>query len=292
MARRHQLRAVGLPARHGSAPRDRAAAVDQRRRRRARHRGCLRADRGRAGRAAVRGDAGRRRLPRPARRHGERAVRGRRGRAAAAGAGGRRPRRADRHQPRLPRQRHAGDGGAHRQPGRLSHLPARGPARDRAVRRPRHVRAARARAPCRTRAAQAAVPDPAQRPVHAGRAVEGRGRPLGGGRGRAGQPLLPRRLPALRPLLVRAGGDRACLEPGGRRPRGRRAHPRDRPARARVRRADGLARRRRARGDGHRAHGVAAGGARRHAGQSGLRLDARTPRACSKRWFGSGRRGP
>ena len=59
------------------------------------------------------------------------------------------PWRADRHQPRLPRQRHAGDGGVHRQPGRLSHLPARGPARDGAVRRARHVRAARARAPCR-----------------------------------------------------------------------------------------------------------------------------------------------
>ena len=81
----------GFLARHERRARDRAAAVDQRRRRRARHRGCLRADRRRAGRATVGGDAGRRRLSRPARRDGERAVRGRRGRAAAARAGDRRP---------------------------------------------------------------------------------------------------------------------------------------------------------------------------------------------------------
>ena len=226
-----------------AAPRDRAAAVDQRRRRRARHRRRLRADRRRAGRAAVRGAC--RSMPSTSTCTAPwSASRSRTARASCCGACA------------------PPSGPACRSPSASTITPTSRPRWWRSTdslvgyRTYPHVdrpetgqHAARAMSlllergrPHGPRAAQAAVPDPAQRPVHAGRAVEGRGRPLGGRRGRPGQPLLPRGLPALRPLLVRAGGDRARLEPGGGRPRGRRARPRDRLARARVRRADGLAR--------------------------------------------------
>ena len=70
----------------------------------------------------------------------------------------------------------------------------------------------RARPSGGARAAQAALPHPAQRPMHARRAVEERCCPLGGGRGRSRQSLLSCGLPALRPLLVRAGRDRPRLD--------------------------------------------------------------------------------
>src|SRR5262249_47273531 len=79
----------------------------------------LRAHRRRADRAPERRTPGRCRLSRPPRRHGEPAFRGWRGRTVAPGARRGRTRGADRHQPRLPRQRHADDGGDDRQPGRL-----------------------------------------------------------------------------------------------------------------------------------------------------------------------------
>ena len=251
VAGRHQLRAVGFPARHERPARDRAAAVDQRRRRRARHGGCLSS----ASRASWSG--GCRRRCRSTRvyldLHGAMVSEpfedgeGELLRRVRAAVGPRVPIAIslDYHSNVTPEMVELTDSLVAYRTYPHVDRPETGQFAARAM-----SAAARARPPGRARAAQAAVPDPAQRPVHAGRAVEERGRPLGGGRGRAGQSLLPRRLPALRPLLVRAGRDRPCLEPGRGRPRRRRAAARDRAARARVRRADGVARRRRARGHG------------------------------------------
>ena len=251
-------------------------AVDQRRRRRDGHGGCLRAHRGRARRPPVGGHAGRRRLSRPARRHGD-ASRSRTAKASCCGGCGRRSGRgADRHQPRLPRQRHARDGRARGQPRRLSHLSrtSTGP-------RPAHF-AARALSLLLERgrpAGRALRKLPFLIPlndqctlVEPSRSVVAR---TARGRGRPRQPLLSCGLPALRPLLVRAGRDRARLD-----------------QEAADRAADALAREIALReaefavpmvspdegvreAMAHRAHGLAAGGALRHAGQSGLRRHGR-----------------
>ena len=137
-------------------------------------RGCLRADRGRAGRAAVGGDAGRRRLPRPARRHGA-ASRSRTARASCCAAcappsGPSVPIAIslDYHSNVTPEMvEHTDSLVAYRTYPHVDR-PETGQFAARAMSAP-----ARARPPRRARAAQAAVPDPAQRPVHAGRAVEG-----------------------------------------------------------------------------------------------------------------------
>ena len=172
VAGRHQLRALGLPARHERPARDRAAAVDQRRRRRARHGRRLRAHRRRAGRPAVGGHAGRCGLPRPARRHGQRAVRGRRRRAAAPRA---RRGRADRC--RSPSASTTTPTSRRRWWRRTDGLVAYRtyPHVDRPETGQHAARALsllleRGRPPGRA-LRKLPVPDPAQRPVHAGRAV-------------------------------------------------------------------------------------------------------------------------
>ena len=128
------------------------------------------------------------------------------------------------------------------------------------------------------RAAQAAFPDPAQRPVHAGRAVEGHRRALGRRRGRPRQPVLSRGLSALRPLLVRA-------RPSSRTPGARRqptAPPTRSPARSRCKEPSSPCRwcrpRRACARRWHRAHAPAARRDLRHPGQSGLRRHRRHDR--------------
>ena len=204
---------------------DRAAPVDERRRRRHGHGGCLRAHRGRARPPPVGGHAGRRRLSRPPRRHGDAILRGWRRRAAAARSGGSRCACADCDQPRLPRERHARDGRARGQHRRLSHLSPCRPGRDRRLRGEGSLAPPRTRPSGGARAAQAALPHSAERSMHARRAVEERCCPHRRGRGRSRRSLLSCGLPALRPPLVRTGRGRPRLRPGERRRRRRCACP-------------------------------------------------------------------
>ena len=123
----------GFLAGYAWRPRPRAAAVDQRWRRRHRDGRRLRAHCRRAVGRLSAAHARRCRLPRSPWRHGQRTLRGRRGRTVASRARRGWSQGADRHQPRLSQQRHAPHGRGQRQPDRLSHLPPRRPFRDRAV---------------------------------------------------------------------------------------------------------------------------------------------------------------
>ena len=107
-----------------------------------RHRARLRAHRRSHSRRAAGGAALRRRLPLPARGHGDRAPRGRRGGASAPGALARRERRSGRRLARLPRQHDAGDGRVRGRSRRLPHVSARRHGRHGEANRPAPRRAA------------------------------------------------------------------------------------------------------------------------------------------------------
>jgi hypothetical protein len=106
LAFRNELRVIGFPGCGAARRRDRSASLGERRCRRDRHGGCVRAHRGRAGRALVRSRVRRRRLSRSPRGHGQRTVRGRGGGAPAARPRDGRPARPDSGQSRLPCERH------------------------------------------------------------------------------------------------------------------------------------------------------------------------------------------